>query len=88
MLKKVRKLIVYDTTEVLQEKHTLSRLVDFENNNLETQVKAFESRLTSIENQKSVLQRSVDTKKRILENMKQLLEFGGYQRLQYLERQR
>ena len=86
-VKKGQKLIVYDTTEVLQEKDTLSRLVDFENKNLETQVKAFESRLTSIRNQKSVLQRSIDTKKSILKNMKQLLEVGGYQRLQYLERQ-
>lgn len=87
MVRKGQQLLIYDTREVLQEQATLKSLIKLENQKLITELSSYESQLSSLARQKKVLEKKYETNKIILENMKSLLAVGGFQRLQYLQRQ-
>ena len=87
LVRKGQQLLIYDTREVLQEQATLKSLIKLENQKLTTERLSFESQISSLDNQKKVLEKKYETNKIILENMKSLLAVGGFQRLQYLQKQ-
>ena len=87
LVRKGQQLLIYDTREVLQEQATLKSLIKLENQKFNTERSSFESQISSLDNQKKVLEKKYETNKIILENMKSLLAVGGFQRLQYLQKQ-
>ena len=86
-VRKGQKLLNYDTREVLQEQLTLQKLLKLEKQRFKTEISNFESQLNSLETQKRVLNKKFNTNKVILKNMKELVSVGGFQRLQYLQRE-
>ena len=86
-VRKGQKLLNYDTREVLQEQITLEKLLKLEKQRFKTELSNYESQLNSLETQKRVLNKKFQTNKVILKSMKELVSVGGFQRLQYLQRE-
>ncbi len=86
-VKKGDKLLNYDTREIQQEQLTLRELLKLEKQRFITQLSNFESQKNSLQTQKRVISRKLQTKQLILKNMKKLVDVGGFQKFQYLQKQ-
>ena len=86
-VRKGQKLLNYDTREVLQEELTLKKLIKLEKQRFKTELSNFESQKNSLETQKRVLEKKFQTNKVILKNMNDLVAVGGFQRIQYLQKE-
>ena len=84
---KGQKLLRFDTRQAADEKATLTRLIDLEEQQLNTKLQTLASQKVSISGRKDVLQQRIVTKRNIIGEMKSLVEQGGFQRLQFLEQQ-
>ena len=86
-VRKGQKLLIYDTREALQEQITLQNLLKLEKQRLLTELSSFESQSNSLATQRRVLEKKLETNKTILVSMAELVSVGGFQRMQYLQKQ-
>lgn len=86
-IKQGQKLLRFDTRQALQDKMTYTKLIDLENKQLLTQLQALESQEKTLSGRKDVLMKQLQTKEFILQEMKKLVAQGGFQRIQYLQKQ-
>ncbi|MDA7433803.1 HlyD family efflux transporter periplasmic adaptor subunit [Synechococcus sp. AH-601-P18] len=86
-IKQGQKLLRFDTRQALQDKMTYTKLIDLENKQLLTQLQALESQEKTLSGRKDVLMKQLRTKEFILQEMKKLVAQGGFQRIQYLQKQ-
>ena len=77
-VKKGQLLVRFDTREASNRKSTLTKLIDLEKRDLA-------SRLSILDGKRKVLQRKVSTFTSITEELRNLVEAGGFQKIQYLE---
>ena len=84
-VEKGQALMRFDTRQVATEKLILEKQILFEKKQLESQLKAYQSQLTTLANRKKVTQARVETKKITIAEMGNLVSQGGYQRLRYLD---
>ena len=80
-------LLRFDTRKAADEKETLTRLIELEEKQLQTQLQTLRSQKTTLESRRKVLDQRIATKSIILAEMKVLVQQGGFQRLQFLEQQ-
>lgn len=80
-------LIRFDTRQPASEKNALTSQIKLEKEQLQAQLKIFESQKVTLLSRKDVLQKRLSTKKNILDEMRFLVDQGGFQRIQYLEQQ-
>ncbi len=78
MVKKGQLLVRFDTRQAADQKATLTRLIELERRDLE-------SKLTILHQREQVLTKKVDTSEKIIRDLKDLVERGGFQRVQYLQ---
>ena len=78
-------LVQFDTREAEERKLTLTRLIELQKDELQTQLKNIASQSVSIENREKVINKRLTTKKAITKEMSYLVTEGGFQRIQYLE---
>ena len=86
VVQKGQLLLKFDTRRAASQKNMLIKQIEFENQQLQTQLQALKSQERTINGRYEVLKQSLSTRKAILEDMKSLVDQGGFQRLQYLER--
>lgn len=80
-------LIRFDTTQAASDKKLLTAQIDYENKQLKTALLTLKSQKNTLEGQSDVLRKRLNTQLLMLNEMKILVEQGGFQRMQYLERQ-
>ena len=78
-------LMRFDTRQVATEKLILEKQILFEEKQLESQLRAYQSQLNTLANRRKVAQSRVETKKITIKEMGNLVSQGGYQRLRFLE---
>lgn len=84
-IQKGQLLVRFDTTEAQNQRETLVKLIANEKNDLQIQLKTFDSQMNTLSRRKDVLSRRLSTKNAITNEMKNLVAQGGFQRIQYLE---
>ena len=85
LVEKGQLLVSFDTREASEQKKTLTRLISLENENLLSKLNTIKSQKASLLKQKDVISQRLKTKSYIIEEMKILVEQGGFQRVQYLQ---
>tara|TARA_B100000674_G_scaffold383112_1_gene326238 strand:- start:4089 stop:5306 length:1218 start_codon:yes stop_codon:yes gene_type:complete len=80
-------LIRFDTTQAASDKKLLTAQIDYENKQLKTALLTLKSQKNTLEGRSDVLSKRLNTQLLMLNEMKILVEQGGFQRMQYLERQ-
>lgn len=85
LVEKGQLLVSFDTREASEQKKTLTRLILLEKENLLSKLNTIKSQKASLLNQKDVISQRLKTKSYIIEEMKLLVEQGGFQRVQYLQ---
>ena len=83
-VEKGQSLMKFDTRQAATEKLILENQILFEKKQLESQLKAYQSQLSTLANRRKVAQARIQTKKITIEEMGKLVSQGGYQRLRYL----
>ena len=78
-------LVQFDTDEAQQTKVTTVNLLEAEEKQLASQLKIIDSQKLSVRSRLDVLNKRLQTKKYITEEMSRLVREGGFQRIQYLE---
>jgi len=78
-------LVQFDTDEAQQTKITTLNLLEAEEKQLASQLKITDSQKLSVRSRLDVLNKRLQTKKYIAEEMSRLVKEGGFQRIQYLE---
>jgi len=79
LVAKDQALAVYDTREAVTNIKTYTTLIGIERDNLSSKLKILDKR-------SSVFNEKLKTNKYILKNLKKLVDDGGYQRIQYLNK--
>ncbi|QNI41138.1 HlyD family efflux transporter periplasmic adaptor subunit [Synechococcus sp. A15-28] len=77
-------LVKFDTRKAAKEKATLEKLIKLEKLELDSQLKTLNSQKLTVQNKQNILVKKLDTKTLIADEMKTLVEVGGYQKIQYL----
>ena len=85
LVEKGQLLVSFDTREASEQKKTLASLISLENENLLSKLNTIKSQKASLLKQKDVISQRLKTKSYIIEEMKILVEQGGFQRVQYLQ---
>lgn len=80
-------LIRFDTRQAASDEKLLTAQIDYENKQLKTALQTLESQKNTLQGQSDVLNKRLKTQQLMLTEMKRLVEQGGFQRMQYLERQ-
>ena len=78
-------LLRFDTRQAADEKATLTRLIELEESQLKTQLETLQSQEITLAGRRNVLVQQMETQSTILGEMEQLVEQGGFQRLQFLQ---
>ena len=78
-------LLRFDTRQAADQKATLTRLIALEQKELTSRLNTMEGQLTMLDGREAVLQKKLDTKITITDELSKLAEQGGYQRLTLLE---
>ena len=84
-VEKGQALMRFDTRQAATEKLILEKRILFEKKQLESQLKIYQSQLSTLANRRKVAQARVQTKKTTIEEMENLVSQGGYQRLRFLQ---
>lgn len=79
-------LVRFDTSEALDEKETLTRMIALEENELISRLETLKSQANMLASRKDVLNQKLSTKTQIINELEKLAFSGGYQRLQLLEK--
>ena len=85
IVEKGQLLIKFDTRKANDQKSTLERLMKYESERLASEVKSLDSQMLSLQSRQLVLSQRVKTKETITTEMRELVNQGGFQRVQYLE---
>ena len=80
-------LLRFDTRQAADEKETLTRLIELEQRQLQTQLDTLESQQATLKGRRDVLEQRMETQSTILAEMEGLVLQGGFQRLQFLQQQ-
>ena len=86
-VEKGQKLLRFDTRQAANQKATLTRMITLEEDQLNNQLRTIDSQTKTLAGRQEVLEQRLQTQSTILLEMKALVDQGGFQRLQYLERQ-
>lgn len=78
-------LVKFDTRKAADEKSTIESLILLEQNELESRIKTFSSQEATLRGKVEVIEQKLKTKKTITDELKVLVDAGGFQKLQYLE---
>lgn len=84
-VEKGQALMRFDTRQAATEKLILEKQILFQKKQLESQLKVYQSQLSTLDNRRKVAKARVETKKLKIEEMGNLVNQGGYQRLRFLE---
>lgn len=84
-VQKGQPLIRFDTRRAMEEKKTLTRMIEIEQNELVSRLNTLASQKTTLLSQKQVNNQRLKTKLEILSSMEKLVREGGFQRMQYLQ---
>ena len=85
-VKKNQLLLRFDTREATRTRETLSRLIALEEQQLQNQLKTLRIQKDTVEGREAVMINRINTKKIAVKEMEKLVQVGGFQRLQFLER--
>ena len=85
VIKKGDKLIQFDTTRAAEQKITVLKLMNAEEDELKNQLLSIRSQEATLDGRLKVLEKRVNTKEKLLSAMEGLVEVGGFQRMQFLE---
>mgnify|MGYP001166574014 FL=1 len=85
VIKKGDKLIQFDTTRAAEQKITVLKLMNAEEDELKNQLLSIRSQEVTLDGRLKVLEKRVNTKEKLLSAMEGLVEVGGFQRMQFLE---
>ena len=78
-------LVKFDTREAIDEKETLTRLIKLEEEDLKGQLLTIKSQKSTLTGRSNVLIQQLKTKKMLIDGLEELVNAGGFQRMQYLE---
>ena len=78
-------LVKFDTRQAVFQKAALSSQIQLEKKQLNTQLNIYSSQIKTAQGTQQVIQKRLNTKNKILDEMKVLVDQGGFQRIQYLE---
>ena len=84
-VEKGQALMRFDTRQAATEKLILEKQIPVQKKQLESQLKVYQSQLSTLDNRRKVAKARVETKKLKIEEMGNLVNQGGYQRLRFLE---
>ena len=79
-------LLRFDTRQAASEKSLLTGQIEFESKKLVAQLSTIASQQTSLSGREEVLLQRLKTKRAMINEMEILVQQGGFQKLQYLER--
>ena len=85
LVSKGQLLLRFDTRQAADQKATLTRLIALEEQELTSRLDTLAGQLTMLDGREAVLQKKLDTKITITDELSKLAEQGGYQRLTLLE---
>ena len=85
-VKKNQLLLRFDTREATRTRETLSRLIALEEQQLQNQLKTLRIQKDTVEGREAVMLNRINTKRIAVKEMEKLVQVGGFQRLQFLER--
>lgn len=86
VVKKGQLLLEFDTRQAMQDIKTYTSLLQRENSQLQVRKDSLESQKKSYLSRKAVLIQQLETKKVMLNEMKNLVDAGGYQKMKFLEK--
>lgn len=78
-------LVKFDTREAADNKSTLTRLIALERRELQNRLKTIESQKMTLKGRADVLNQKLKTKIIMTDEIKTLVQEGGYQKLSYLQ---
>ncbi len=84
-VKKGDLLLVYDTRQILEERKTLSSLINLETEKRKNDLLSIESNKLSLNTQLIVANKQLSTKLEIFKDLEDLVKVGGLQRIQFLQ---
>ena len=87
IVEKGQLLLRFDTRKAASEKELLTNQIEFEKQQLATQLKTLESQVQTLNGRESVLDQRLKTKKLMLNELASLVAAGGFQKLQFLQQQ-
>ena len=87
IVEKGQLLLRFDTRRAASEKQLLTNQIEFEKQQLATQLKTLESQVQTLNGRESVLDQRLKTKKLMLNELASLVAAGGFQKLQFLQQQ-
>ena len=87
IVEKGQLLLRFDTRRAASEKQLLTNQIEFEKQQLATQLKTLESQVQTLNGRESVLDQRLKTKKLMLNELASLVTTGGFQKLQFLQQQ-
>jgi len=85
MVRKGQLLLRFDTREAADQKITLQRILSLEEQSIQSRLKTIQSQKSTVFSRIQVLKRKLATKTIITRELERLVSQGGYQRLQLLE---
>lgn len=85
LVQKGQLLVKFDTREAADSKDTLTRLIALERRELESRMKTIASQKKTLKGRADVLRQKLRTKIVMTDEIKKLVDNGGFQRLQYLQ---
>lgn len=85
LVEKGQLLVKFDTREAADSKDTLTRLIALERKELQSRMKTIASQKKTLQGRADVLSQKLKTKIIMTNEIKKLVENGGFQRLQYLQ---
>ena len=78
-------LVKFDTREARDEKETLTLLIRLEEEDLQGQLLTIKSQKNTLGGRGKVLNQQIKTKKLLIDGLAELVEAGGFQKMQYYE---
>ena len=78
-------LLTFDTRQASEQKSTLESLILLEKKELQNRLSTLDSQKQTLQGRREVLQQRLSTKTAIVEEMKLLVQQGGFQKINYLE---
>ncbi len=77
-------LLSFDTSKAAYEKETLTRLIELEKKSLKINLGTIDRQVSMLQSRRDVLKQKLETKGLITDELKKLVDEGGFQKLSYL----
>ena len=78
-------LVRFDTREAIDEKDTLLGLIKVEQEDLKSRLLTVKSQKATLDGRINVLEQKLSTKKLLIDGLSDLVDIGGFQKMQFLE---